>query len=478
MKFKIRRTNYVFDIVENKILDCDTGDEVKVYKNKCEITINNTSVKKELEWFKHLAVLGLELPHPFEDEYDNIIFKPISIVKQTTNYEYTPVFKRPLEVTIDNKIFRLIARYPDHMVSADGIVINSKNHNVNRIWFSDQYRYNYVTVKDKYLLSHTSSVSIHRLIALAWIENDDYINKPIVDHIDNNSVNNTLSNLHWVSLSENNRKAVTDQKIPIELHNVRTDEVLGFNSVGEANRFLGKSIGNVYSPLVMRPGRVWETSHGVYEMRIKDSKPWYYQGKNKYDKKNVLLILNGNFTYYLNWKEIALYFSLNPDDFKTSSELINKLREKYKYVEIKNLNGGRVGEAKNTYEIKNILTKEIVECNTVKDIANRIGGKSIESAIYSRLMSGSDNIPYRGWLVRIKSDLEWADDLGTVKDVTNKAKPIILIDEFNQEYVYMSKKAFGRKFRMTNHQINHYLDSGKPLFFRNKKYSLKTGPIQ
>lgn len=43
---------------------------------------------------------------------------------------------------------------------------------------------------------------IHRLVALAYIDNPD--NKPTVDHIDHNRHNNCVSNLRWVTATENN----------------------------------------------------------------------------------------------------------------------------------------------------------------------------------------------------------------------------------------------------------------------------------
>nr|DAQ80982.1 MAG TPA: homing endonuclease [Caudoviricetes sp.] len=47
---------------------------------------------------------------------------------------------------------------------------------------------------------HTT-VTLSRLLALAWISNPEHLSD--VDHIDNNRLNNNLSNLRWVSHRDN-----------------------------------------------------------------------------------------------------------------------------------------------------------------------------------------------------------------------------------------------------------------------------------
>jgi membrane-anchored protein YejM (alkaline phosphatase superfamily) len=52
----------------------------------------------------------------------------------------------------------------------------------------------------------TKTFTIHRLVAIAFCKNRK--NKPDVNHIDGNKLNNNSSNLEWVTKSENTRHAI------------------------------------------------------------------------------------------------------------------------------------------------------------------------------------------------------------------------------------------------------------------------------
>ena len=65
-------------------------------------------------------------------------------------------------------------------------------------------------------------VRIHRLIAIAFIVNPD--NKPCVDHIDNNTLNNNINNLRWATTSENGMNQKMSIKNTSGVKGVRYDK--------------------------------------------------------------------------------------------------------------------------------------------------------------------------------------------------------------------------------------------------------------
>ena len=80
-----------------------------------------------------------------------------------------------------------------------GNLINyiSKAHFVKTAKYSNGYLF--IPIRFKGV--KRSSISLHRAVASAFIENPE--NKPEVNHIDGNKENNNVNNLEWVTHSEN-----------------------------------------------------------------------------------------------------------------------------------------------------------------------------------------------------------------------------------------------------------------------------------
>lgn len=102
---------------------------------------------------------------------------------------------------------------------------------------------------DGYLQYHFSENGIHkyprahRIIAETFIENK--YNLPVVNHIDGNKKNNNISNLEWVTFSENslhsvhmlgNKPPITNAK-SVKSINETNSEVIEFSSISECARF-------------------------------------------------------------------------------------------------------------------------------------------------------------------------------------------------------------------------------------------------
>ena len=92
-----------------------------------------------------------------------------------------------------------IIGYPNYLIYSDGSVFSKK---FNRFKTPQKFNTGY-----KYVLLYNGrkpkAMRIHRLVAIHYIPNPE--NKPQVDHINRDISNNDISNLRWVTKSENNQ---------------------------------------------------------------------------------------------------------------------------------------------------------------------------------------------------------------------------------------------------------------------------------
>jgi hypothetical protein len=148
-----------------------------------------------------------------------------------------------MEVTED---WKELSGYENYEVSSFGQVRNKKTGRILKAANKGGYLSVGLSLKGK-----TRSCSVHRLIALTFLENLE--NKAHVNHKDKNKSNNNIYNLEWCSPLENNihKSSTLEQKTNQNLKVWRVDKNTNenihlYNSINDAAKWC---VDNNYSPL-------------------------------------------------------------------------------------------------------------------------------------------------------------------------------------------------------------------------------------
>lgn len=109
--------------------------------------------------------------------------------------KYKPIYNR--------EIWKKVSEFPNYSVSNQGRVRHDKRNHMRKI-FIDKDGYEIVSLQKN---GKPITRRVHKLVALAFVPNP--LNKPCVDHIDTNKLNNNADNLRWVTQWENSNNPLT-----------------------------------------------------------------------------------------------------------------------------------------------------------------------------------------------------------------------------------------------------------------------------
>lgn len=182
----------------------ETGNIITVKKH--ESTFIYFLINKGEVVYVGKALKGISFPFPYGvKDFDTV--KAIACPGDMLNSEqdrfitkYKPKYNDEI---LENEIWVKIKDHPNYSVSNKGRVRNDKRERIRKTYI-DKDGYLFVA-----LFGNKSNVicRVHRLVANAFIPNPD--NKPCVDHIDTNKLNNNVDNLRWVTQWENCNNPLT-----------------------------------------------------------------------------------------------------------------------------------------------------------------------------------------------------------------------------------------------------------------------------
>ena len=203
----------------------------------------------ELKWLYGVSLYGIVMPKGYENNIFDIIFKPIDLKTIKLSNNIIPIFDKPVVV---NKIYRLIAQYPQYAISEDSKLYSIINGKVYKPSKSDYLRHSIYDSNLKKIVHRAA----HRTVATTWISNDDFLSKPIVNHKDGNKWNIALDNLEWVTYSENVKHAIrtglATQQHKFRLLDTKTNAECIIHSARDLSKHIGVSTISYLSQIVLR----------------------------------------------------------------------------------------------------------------------------------------------------------------------------------------------------------------------------------
>ena len=109
-------------------------------------------------------------------------------------YKYTYLMENIIE------IYKPIENFENYLISNLGNIKNKKTDRILKQQKSSRYSTIALTNNNIH-----STFLIHRLVAKAFIKNDDPINNTVVDHINGNRMDYRIENLRWCTVAENSK---------------------------------------------------------------------------------------------------------------------------------------------------------------------------------------------------------------------------------------------------------------------------------
>ena len=383
-------------------------------------------------------IIRKRIPKGFEWILKYIEFKPMRKISSNFDRRFGifPVFNiRPRFCLLDFKDYGEFTLHPYHL----NLAVSKTGHFVNMDTMKEigsesirtvNLTYEAVKVPRSYLSNATGRTK-HRLIAEAWVNNDDYFNKYIVDHIDRNKFNNKAENLRWVSQAANigRHNSVGDEDKRYLLMDVEIGKIFEFYSLRKVADFLGLNVRNIEA----------RTLPTILTVKTKDGEKYYIlEDKERFTNWSLLkkaalkryrykvVYPNNSIKYFITIEDVIRTFKiprkvLGSDRYKDAKKYLAGMDVKLiKLVEDDYRNPNN---KKYKIEAMDLDTGEVLVADSTRLMAEKLGLKSKSHIIFRLNGNKREGLPLivgdKRYLIR-KSTEPWPE----IRERKNEARNI------------------------------------------------------
>jgi len=433
-------------------------------KISIELFGKTLSVRKD-----HLSLISwyeLGYIHNLSEHLDKIIFCPCTNKVLKVNCRYLLSFSEPLYY---REGFRYIPNFSRYAINIDGDVLDTFTNTIvtKREIDSDGYDVVYIYNPDRVANRWTR---VHRLLGFAWLPNTNFEEKPFINHIDGNKLNNSLENLEWCNQAENTIHALNmgllGTNVKMKSRDFYTGQVVTYNSVSEMAEKLAMPNVSAANLINKLPGYLFQKR---YEIKLlADDSPWFYEAVENADiepSKAIYTITvtdpeTGELKSYNNVKAFYKAYGLWSKT-GTLNDGVAAFREKYPNSEISYKRNSVIGP----YRIIEVETKRIILFDSIAKAAAHMGISRTE--LQYDLSRRLTFIYSKKWIV-----VPGFNDF-IFEDYKDKPKPfssiVITKDDDGSEMVAKSLKHASKITGIDPRSVAKYLDTGvsfKGLKFR------------
>lgn len=457
--------DYRIDL-NGKIVDL-AGNLVSLQKRNEKVQIDIFGINKtvNLKWLIGLSWYESGSIPDLKEHLDKIKFYPADhrlrvrcgLVMQFTE----PIYYK--------EGFRIIPSFPRYAINIEGKIIDIENNQYVDSFSETNHGYMsvYIRTPDR---SANRNIVVHRLIALTWIPNEDFLTRPIVNHLDGNKQNNSPENLEWCSYQENCKHAIdtglSQCSVGMKIRDVYTGKIEVFQSASDLSRKFGFSRG-------WSPGNYTERLPGFlhkkrYEVKLlDDDSSWYYE-ENEFDpdlsgkQYYSIKVLDKKTGEIKNYNKTGVFMrAYGIHETIKIEKAVSIIQSKNKNLEISLKRNFITGP----YRLIDTAENKTLIINSIKDVAETIGINRNELRL--DLRKGRKFRYFNRWVVFAK------DQTGTIDKYQDKPKPFFAVQIENhhtgETEITNSIKHASKVIGMTPRTILKYCKNGK----RYKGYTFR-----